>query len=220
MTPPIALLEDVDFAYRREQLVLDGVTLVVEPSTVTAITGPSGSGKSTALYLLGALLRPTAGRVVLKGRDISKASDAARARARSGAIGFLFQDGLLDTSMSVFENVLEGIRFAPDGVTGTARADARRLLDEFGLSSLASRRASGLSGGQGQRVALCRALLKAPALLLADEPTGNLDDQTASVVINALLTHARRADKAVVIVTHDERVAAKCDRIVRIRGLE
>jgi putative ABC transport system ATP-binding protein len=217
-TDTIARLEGVDFGYQRRVPVLNDFSLDIPAGSATAIVGHSGSGKSTVLYLLGLMLRPWHGATQVQGHDYASANETARAGVRADIIGFLFQDALLDTSMSVYDNVLEGQLFTRRGVDGPARDEALRLLSTFGLGELLHRSASGMSGGQAQRVALCRALLKDPVMLLADEPTGNLDDETAEEVLGALLAHAHRPGRATVIVTHDKRVAQRCDRIVTVGG--
>ena len=152
----------------------------------------------------------------MAGREVGRAGDAERARWRSRHVGFVFQDALLDPSMTVAENVLEGL---PLGRSRRSAASAMGdLLEQFGISDLARRPASRLSGGQGQRVALVRALLKEPTVVLADEPTGNLDDATAGVVLSALFDFGRSPERATVIVTHDHRIVARADQSIELRA--
>lgn len=168
---------------------------------VTVITGPSGCGKSTLLYLLGLMLTPTAGRIRWDGSEVSALSDAERSRLRAEQVGFVFQDALLDPSRTILDNVTEGGLYA--GMRREAsRERALRLLERFGVEQRADHRPGEISGGQAQRVALCRALLKDPRLILADEPSGNLDEASADVVWGALFA-AATAGATVVVATHD-----------------
>lgn len=206
---------DLVFAYRRgAPPVLDGTTLELEPGTLTTLTGSSGSGKSTLLYVLALMLRPTSGVVTWDGRAVESLPDGERSRLRATHAGFVFQDAMLDPSRSVLDNVCESAIFA--GVPrAEAAAHARVLLDRFGVAHRADYRPGEISGGQAQRVALCRALLTTPDVLLGDEPTGNLDDASAQVVWDALREHAATG-ATVVVATHDERLAALGDRRVRL----
>lgn len=189
------IVEDLDATFPRE--------------TVTAITGPSGSGKSTLLAALGLMLTPRAGRILLEGHRVDDRSDAVRSRLRSEAFGFVFQDALLDPARSVLDNVLEGVRYRREPIPFPI-ARARDLLDSHGVGARASARPRHVSGGQAQRISLCRALLGNPDVILADEPTGNLDPDSAEVVERSL-RRAARSGAVVVIVTHDGALAARCD---------
>lgn len=201
---------DLTFGYRRGEPVIDGLELNLHLSELLAVRGPSGCGKSTLLYLLGLMLRPTRGAVLIHGRRLDDARDADRAHARAHQFGFVFQDAVLDPTRSVLDNVLESTLYRRAPRAG-ATARARELLDRLGVAARAGRRPGQLSGGQAQRIALCRALLGNPEILLADEPTGNLDPASAAVVIDTLRDHARGGG-AVVVVTHASDVAARCDR--------
>ncbi|MEO6628890.1 MAG: ATP-binding cassette domain-containing protein [Aquihabitans sp.] len=181
---------------------------------MVAITGASGRGKSTVLYLLGTLVRPWSGSLSICGHRIDRLGDGERSSLRSRLIGFVFQDALLDPRRSVLDNVIEGTVYRGGDRTAATRR-AIELLEEVGVDVEPSRRARDLSGGQAQRVGLCRALINAPPIVLADEPTGNLDDDNAKVVVGMLSKHARSGG-AVVIVTHDSPSAAICDRIVEL----
>ncbi len=183
-----------------------------QPSSMTAITGPSGCGKSTLLYLLGLLLPPTAGRILWQGVDMSAGSDAEQSEVRGLGIGFVFQDALLDPSRSILANVTEGALYARLEPSA-ARAYALELLGRFGVDRRAMHRPGEISGGQAQRVALCRALVKRPHLILADEPSGNLDEASANVVWSAL-DRAARDGVTVVVATHDRRRAASADEMI------
>jgi ABC-type lipoprotein export system ATPase subunit len=202
------------FGYRPAQLVLDGVSVRVEDGESVAIIGPSGSGKSTLLYLLGTLVRPWSGRLAINGVDITAMSDAARSDVRAAAIGFVFQDALLDPRRSVEDNILEGSVYRGDDRRSAAEA-AHALMERFDVGVEPTRRATDLSGGQAQRIALCRALLSHPAIVLADEPTGNLDRANADLVEAALFEHARQG-AALVIATHDDGLAARCSTTLQL----
>ncbi|ACZ32176.1 ABC transporter related protein [Xylanimonas cellulosilytica DSM 15894] len=203
------------FAYRAGAApVIDDVTLDVPPGVVCALTGPSGSGKSTLLYLLALMLRPTGGEVVWDGQPASGLPDAARSRLRAAHVGFVFQDALLDPSRTVLANVCDSALFA--GMPrATATARARDLMTRFGVEHRGDHLPGEISGGQAQRVAICRALLTDPRVVFADEPTGNLDDSSAEVVWHALTNHAATG-ATVVVATHDKALAARADHEVRL----
>ncbi|KAF2413353.1 ABC transporter [Microbacterium sp. B35-04] len=182
--------------------------------TTTALTGPSGRGKSTLLYLLGLMLRPTSGEIFVDGRPASRSDDSTRAHLRAKRFGFVFQDAALDPTRTVIDNVTETALYR--GVSRSAAAHrGRALLDRFGVEVPSNRKPGQVSGGQAQRIALCRALLSAPAILLADEPTGNLDPVTTAVVVDALRDHAATG-ATVIVVTHSPDVAAACDRRIEL----
>ncbi|MBW1637819.1 ATP-binding cassette domain-containing protein [Microbacterium resistens] len=206
--------EDLSFGYARDALLLNGWSARFETGTMTALTGPSGRGKSTLMYLLGLMLRPTSGRVWVEGVDTATLTDAELAGLRARRFGFVFQDAALDMTRSVLDNVTETTLYR-----GTRREDAadraRDLLDRFGVNLPVDRKPGQVSGGQAQRIALCRALLNRPHILLADEPTGNLDPASATVVVQGLREQAD-SGAAVIIVTHSPDVAASCDREIRL----
>lgn len=207
------IAQDVTLAYGATTIV-KGLDAEFPREVVTAITGPSGSGKSTLLAGLGLLLTVRAGRILLDGRRVDDGSDAERSRLRAEAFGFIFQDALLDPARTVLDNVLEGERYRR--VPGPRQVErALGLLDALGVRARASARPQHVSGGQAQRIALCRALLGSPRVILADEPTGNLDTESARVV-ESTLRAAARAGAVVVIVTHDLDLAARCDRRVTL----
>ncbi len=198
------------FAYDGAAPIIRDWSMQVSGGEVVAITGPSGRGKSTLLYLLGLMLTPTAGQVLVEGSPASSLSDAERAHLRARLFGFVFQDAVLDATRTVLDNVLETTLYRG----GSRRGDtmrARRLLGELGVELRASATPGQVSGGQAQRIALCRALVGDPRVLLADEPTGNLDRASAESVLGALRAQAQRG-AAVLIVTHDDDVVAACDR--------
>ena len=197
---------------------LRGVSLTVRAGERVAIMGASGSGKSTLLHVAGALDSPTSGTVAVAGRALASLSDAALTRLRRDRIGFVFQSFQLLPTLSALENVM-----LPALLGGTALGDARARAEErlaaVGLSARRDQHVQALSGGEMQRVAIARALLLDPPLLLADEPTGNLDSRSGDQVLELLLGEAA-ARRALVIVTHDARLAARADRIVRLRDGE
>ncbi|MFM2089814.1 MAG: hypothetical protein RLZZ127_303 [Planctomycetota bacterium] len=192
------------------QPVLAGLDLVVAAGRVAAVRGASGTGKSTLLQCVGLLDRADAGAVRLDGQDLGGLGAAARAAVRARRIGFVFQAYHLLPEFSGRENILMAAR-AADLPLGPARERAAMLIRRLGLEGKADRPPYTLSGGERQRLAVCRALLNRPALLLADEPTGNLDPATAAQVLDAFLALAREDGAAVVLVTHDPAVAARAD---------
>lgn len=196
--------------------VLRGVDVSVERGEVVAVMGPSGSGKSTLLHLLAGMLRPDSGQVWLAGRRIDTLRDRERSAIRLRQLGFVFQFGDLVPELTVGENVelplsLLGAR------AGDVRTRARAMLDQLGVADVAERRLSEVSGGQAQRVAVARALVHEPAVVLADEPTGSLDTVNGELVLDALLAAARQTGSAVMIVTHELRVAARAAREIQLR---
>jgi ABC-type lipoprotein export system ATPase subunit len=196
---------------RAERRILDGVSLDVEAGEVVAVLGRSGSGKSTLLHLLGGLDRPDAGQIVLAGQDITRQRPRALAKTRLRHVGFVFQSFQLIEELSGEENVLLPARLPSAGRDGERRG--RRLIGELGLTEIAGRRPPELSGGEQQRLAIARALVNDPEVVLADEPTGNLDQDNGATVL-ALLRNLRR--RAVVIVTHEPEAAAIADRVLHL----
>ncbi len=196
--------------------VLDGLELRVDSGEVVAIRGASGTGKSTLLHCLGLLDRPDSGQITLDSQELSSLSEAGRTAARARHIGFVFQAFHLLNDFTVRENVLMSARTAGLDLT-EGRARASELLGRVGLGERDGDVRT-LSGGERQRVALCRALLPRPALLLADEPTGNLDPATAAVVLGEIIALAKAEGSAVVMVTHDPEVARRADRVLELRA--
>lgn len=196
--------------------VLRGADLDVYPGEVVSVVGLSGTGKSTLLHLLGALDRPTSGSIRLKGRELSGLSSRELAEVRCRAIGFIFQFHHLLAEFSALENVI-----APGLILRRPLPELRQaataLLEAVGLGERLDHRPAKLSGGEQQRVALARALVNDPDVILADEPTGNLDPETAEAVIGLLWDNTRRRGKSLVIVTHDLRIAARADRQLTLR---
>ncbi|MCC6500142.1 MAG: ABC transporter ATP-binding protein [Anaerolineales bacterium] len=183
---------------------LDGVDLEIEEGTFTVVMGPSGSGKSTLLYLLGGLDRPTSGEIAIEGERLDQMDENALALFRRRTMGFVFQSFNLIPSMTALENVGFPMQFS--GVAAAQRGErARGLLDQVGLGNRAGHRPTELSGGQQQRVAIARALVNDPKLVLADEPTGNLDTSSGSAIMHAL-SDLHKAGRTVLVVTHDPRM--------------
>ena len=198
-----------------EVVALREVSMSVEPGELVAVMGPSGSGKSTLLHLAGGLDHPTDGRVVVEGTDLGTLSQAALARLRRRAVGYVFQDFNLIPALTAVENV--ALPRELDGVPWrTARQDAVRALDEVGIADLATRFPDDMSGGQQQRVAIARALVGDRRLVLADEPTGALDSETGESVLRLLRARCD-AGAAGILVTHEARHAAWADRVVFLR---
>jgi putative ABC transport system ATP-binding protein len=190
-----------------------GVSLVVREGEFVAIVGPSGSGKSSLMHLLGAMDRPTHGAVLFQGKDLAKLGDGARSDLRASQIGFVFQTFNLLSVMSSFENVEIALRLG--GLNKTKRqARAQELLQRVGLSERARHLPRHLSGGERQRVAIARALANCPKLLLADEPTGNLDSKSGTGILKLLRAVRDEDNQAVVMVTHDFRAASYADRVI------
>ena len=213
---PLARLEGVAKVHRRgraEVRALDGVDLEVRRGEWLSVTGPSGSGKSTLLHMLGLLDRPTAGRVLLEGRDATALDDAEASRFRGRRIGFVFQDFHLLPEETALGNAMLPLLYA--GVPG-ARERARAALETVGLGERLDHRPGEMSGGEQQRVAIARALVKEPMLVLADEPTGNLDSATGERILD-LLGDLHGKGITLVVVTHESAVAARAGRRVEMR---
>jgi lipoprotein-releasing system ATP-binding protein len=216
MTPPVLELRGVRRAFRQggaELVVLDGVDLALAASEIVALVGPSGAGKSTLLHIAGLLERPDGGNVLIGSEDCGSLSDDRRTVLRRSELGFVYQYHHLLPEFSALENVM-----LPQMIAGAPRAEARRkaaeLLAQVGLSPRADHRPARLSGGEQQRVAIVRALANSPKILLADEPTGNLDHTTAEGVLATLLDLVRRTGLAALIATHNLDLARRLDRIV------
>src|SRR5262252_2360705 len=215
MNEPL-VLRDVRRTYRTEAgelAVLRGADLALHAGEIVALVAPSGAGKSTLLHLAGLLERPDGGRIVVEERDVGRLADAERSAIRRDTIGFVYQFHHLLPEFSALENVI-----LPQLIAGMPRRGATKraqsLLAAFGLAPRAGHLPGKLSGGEQQRVAIARALANAPQVLLADEPTGNLDVDTAGVVFEELLAMVRRQNLAALIATHNPELAARMDRTV------
>ncbi|MBD3751158.1 ATP-binding cassette domain-containing protein [uncultured Microbacterium sp.] len=207
-------VESLRFAYPSGPSIVESLSERFVPGEMVGITGPSGRGKSTLLYLLGLMLTPTSGRILLDGESVAGLRDAERARLRARQFGFVFQDAALDATRTVLDNVLETALYRGESRRALTPA-ALALLDRFGVSLRVHAKPGQVSGGQAQRIALARALLLQPRVLLCDEPTGNLDPASTEIVLDALREHASSGG-VVVVVTHDRAVVAHCDREVRL----
>jgi lipoprotein-releasing system ATP-binding protein len=219
MAEPVLSLRGVARSYdsgERRLEVLKGVDLDVQAGEVVGLIGPSGSGKSSLLHAAGLLERPTAGQILVEGRDCSKLSDRARTRVRLGLIGFVYQFHHLLAEFSALDNVA-----LPQMIAGQSRAAARvraeTLLSQLGLAERLNHQPGQLSGGEQQRVAIARALANQPRVVLADEPTGNLDPATSTAVFQNLFDFARDTGVAVLIATHNMELARYMDRVFALR---
>ena len=215
----LVLMEGIRKTYNtgrpNEEEVLHGIDFTLRPGEFTALIGPSGSGKSTLLNILGLLEHGSGGTYRLSGRDVTTLDDNARTQARHATLGFIFQFHHLLPAFSALENVM-----LPALIGGRAdsasRERAAQLLDAVGLKDAYNKKPSELSGGMQQRVAIARALVRAPQLVLADEPTGNLDTRSSDLTFELMRQFNREQNTAFLVVTHDPRLAARCDRIVEL----
>lgn len=197
---------------KEEFAALDGVSLCIKAGEFVAVRGPSGCGKTTLLNLIGMLDQPSSGSFLFQGEDVFKKGDARRTKIRSQEIGFVLQDFALLPDQTLLYNVMLPLLFGK-GSYASARSRAKKALEQVGLGALARKKANQLSGGQRQRVAIARALVKEPALLLADEPTGQLDSATGREIME-LLTDCNRRGITVILVTHDDAVASYALRTI------
>lgn len=218
MSQTVILLDQIRKSYfigKNELPVLKGVSLNINRNEYVALMGPSGSGKSTLMNILGCLDTPTSGKYVLSGHDVSSMEDNELARIRNQEIGFVFQQFNLMPRLSALENVAVPLIYG--GVGKKEREDkARAMLEKVGLGDRYKHKPNELSGGQCQRVAIARALVNDPSIILADEPTGNLDTKT-SVEIMDIFSAIHASGNTVILVTHEEDIAAHARRIIRLR---
>ncbi len=219
-SPDVIRIEDLTRVYQMGEVevrALDGISLTIAPGEFVAVMGPSGSGKSTFMNIVGCLDRPTSGRYFLDGADVSKLDRDERAEIRNGKIGFVFQSFNLLARTSALENVELPLIYSSNGHRSKDRTEkARKCLEIVGLAGREGHLPSQLSGGQQQRVAIARALINEPKLMLADEPTGNLDTKTSEEVI-AVFQHLNDVGKTVVLITHEQDIARFAKRIVVFR---
>jgi lipoprotein-releasing system ATP-binding protein len=199
-----------------ETEVLHGIDLALKAGDFVALMGPSGSGKSTLLNIVGLLDRPSAGRLFIEGQETSTLDDAALTRIRGHSIGFIFQSHYLISAFTALENVMMPLLVANKFPNAAMRERARHLLEQVGLSQFQENLANNMSGGQQQRVAIARSLAMNPALILADEPTGNLDTQSANGVFKMMRSVNTVSGTTFLIVTHNMDLAQRCDRIIEV----
>ncbi|MFI6659006.1 ABC transporter ATP-binding protein [Streptomyces sp. NPDC050523] len=218
MTPPPGSLLAAENLHKTygPTTALDGAEFSIHPGEVVAVMGPSGSGKSTLLHCLAGIVTPDAGSITYSGREMATMSDAARSALRRSEFGFVFQFGQLVPELTCVENVALPLR-----LNGTSRKEAERTaltwMERLEVDDLRKKRPGEVSGGQGQRVAVARALVTSPRVLFADEPTGALDSLNGERVMDLLTDAARSTNAAVVLVTHEARVAAYSDREIVVR---
>jgi putative ABC transport system ATP-binding protein len=193
--------------------ILSGVSFSIAPGESVAVVGPSGAGKSTLLALLAGLDLPSEGYVMLNGVNLGELDEDGRARVRAESVGFVFQSFHLVPSLNALENVMLPLELAG---RADARADARAIIDRVGLGERWSHYPSQLSGGEKQRVAIARAFATEPAVLFADEPTGNLDTRTGETIMELMFDLNRRSSTTLVLVTHDNSLAARCERVLSL----
>jgi putative ABC transport system ATP-binding protein len=225
-TPPIILAQDLGKTYRSGKLevpALRGVNFAIAPGEFVAIVGPSGSGKSTLFYILGGLTNATSGSVLIDGTDFAKLSDAERTKMRRAKIGFIFQRFNLLPTLSAMGNIEIAHDISTLGASTKRELDKPlldHLTDMLGIQGRLEHRPNELSGGEQQRVAIARALINRPAIVLADEPTGNLDTKNSDAVLKMLRQSSRELNQTVLMITHNPEAAQIADRILHMRDGE
>jgi putative ABC transport system ATP-binding protein len=218
MTVPVIFAENLVKTYKMGEVevnALRGLTLSIDRGEVVAIVGPSGSGKSTLMNILGCLDRPTSGTYTLDGESVAGLTDDQLADIRNRKVGFIFQSFNLLSRATALSNVELPLRYS--GKTEGRKERARQSLISVGLADRISHKPFELSGGQQQRVAIARALVNDPAIIMADEPTGNLDSKVGQEIMDLLLNLNRQVGTTLIIVTHDPKIAAQAQRIIRVR---
>jgi putative ABC transport system ATP-binding protein len=217
---PVLDIKDLKMVYhvgKVDVAALRGVSLTVNSGEYVAIMGPSGCGKSTFLHVVGGMLQPTAGRVIIDGEDITKMSDAERTDLRRRKIGFVFQRFNLFPTLTAEGNLKLAERIYSNGANGGDPARRREVLRLLGLEGKMHHKPLEMSGGEQQRVALARAIVNRPAILLADEPTGNLDSENSQIVLEMLSTLNKEFRQTIVMITHNPEAAAEAHRIIEMR---
>jgi putative ABC transport system ATP-binding protein len=212
---PVCEVTAVEHAYNRT-VALRGVSLTVDPAEIVAVTGPSGCGKSTLLHAAAGIIRPQKGSVRLLGQDLASLDEGERTRLRRHRVGIVLQFGQLVPDVPILDNVALPLMFNGEG-RALARQMAREWLARVGMEDVRDAVPAELSGGQGQRVAVARALVTDPRIVLADEPTGSMDTVGGEELLELLLGNARERGTSIVLVTHDNIVASRADREVRLR---
>ena len=217
METPVIVAKDLTKVYKMGEMevhALRGVSLTIGRGEVVAIMGPSGSGKSTLMNTLGCLDRPSSGEYILDGEAVSTLNDDQLATIRNRKVGFVFQTFNLLTRTTALGNVELPLRYA--GITSDRKARARAALEAVNLTDRVNHRPAELSGGEQQRVAIARALVNNPAMIMADEPTGNLDSKSGQEIMNLLLTLNRERGTTLIIVTHDQSIAKQTQRVIHL----
>lgn len=218
MAVPVLELKHVNKSFPLDTIqvnALKNINLIIKQGELAAIMGPSGSGKSTLMYIMGFLDTPTSGQVIFEGKDVSKLTENQQAAIRNGKIGFIFQMFNLLPRTSALDNVLMPLTYSDEN-KAVGKDRALKLMERVGISHRISHFSNQMSGGEQQRVAITRAFINNPSLILADEPTGNLDSKTGSGILT-ILKEFNKEGKTIVVVTHDLEVAKKCDRIIKIK---
>lgn len=208
--------QDLTFRYNKKASpILENYNLTINAGTLTTLSGASGSGKSTLLYLLALMIKPSSGKIIINGQNYSNVTDAERTQMRATTMGYIFQDALLDPARTVIDNVCESALISGQTYQ-EAKARALELLETFGVQHRLDHKPGQISGGQAQRVALCRALVTNPKIIFADEPTGNLDHETSQLVWQALKTKTSTGT-TVIVATHDETLAHDGDQQITLQ---